>query len=137
MPELLGLDDRDSQLARSVELRTGGRAGDHQVGLATLRRLSGLTSAAPASERLGVALRPAAFDLLTAAGVALAQVALGVLSVTTVLAVPAVSLHTLGAALLLAILVALTTLTYEPESGVSAAVTRPALAVQPATEDGR
>ena len=29
-----------------------------------LRRLPGLTSAAPASERLGVALRPTAFDLL-------------------------------------------------------------------------
>lgn len=64
---------------------------------------------------------------MAAAGVVLAQVALGVLSVTTVLSVPAVSLHTLGAALLLAILVAFTTLTYESEASVA-----------PATaEDGR
>ncbi|GMR12249.1 MAG: hypothetical protein BMS9Abin29_0438 [Gemmatimonadota bacterium] len=73
---------------------------------------------------------------ISAAGVALVQVALGVLSVTTVLSVPAVSLHTLGAALLLAILVALTTLTYEPEADVQTA-SRTATAGQPSVEGGR
>ncbi len=73
---------------------------------------------------------------ISAAGVVLVQVGLGVLSVTTVLSVPAVSLHTLGAALLLAILVALTTLTFEPETGTQPA-DRAEAAVQPAVTDGR
>ena len=115
---------------------TGGVAVhfSHRV-VAILLALAVMTLAVHAMYALGpsVARRLA----MTAAGVALVQVALGVLSVTTVLSVPAVSLHTLGAALLLAILVALTTLTYEVEAGVPAAANRVALAVQAAAEDGR
>ena len=47
--------------------------------------------------------------ITAAAGLVLVQVALGVLSVLTVLAIPPVSLHTLVAAALLSILVALAT----------------------------
>lgn len=51
---------------------------------------------------------------MTALGVVLVQMTLGVLSVTTSLSVPVVSLHTLGAAVLLAALIGFTTLTWEP-----------------------
>ena len=104
----------------------------HRV-VAILLALAVMTLAVHAMRALGpsVARRLA----MAAAGVVLVQVALGVLSVTTALAVPAVSLHTLGAALLLAILVALTTLTYE--AGVPDVANRVTPALQPAIEDGR
>lgn len=53
-----------------------------------------------------------------AAGTVVAQFTLGILSVTTRLAVPWVSLHTLFAALLLTLLVWLATITWRPERAI-------------------
>ena len=72
-----------------------------------------------------------------AAATVLAQVVLGVLSVSTVLSVPAVSLHTLGAAGLLALLVALTTLTWEPEAVAATGEGAVPLRPQQTVERGR
>lgn len=104
----------------------------HRV-VAILLALAVMTLAVHATRALGPSV--ARHLAMAAAGVVLAQVALGVLSVTTALSVPAVSLHTLGAALLLAILVALTTLTYESEARGADTANREALAVRSIAED--